>query len=217
VSLSYLPPTRREIVLALRRRGESRARDLAKALGISVGAIRQQLAALQSDGIVRCDERINGPGRPKHFYDLAPAADDLFRQDSRDLVRDLAEFVEHRAPEVMEEFIDTSVGRWEVKIPASAGDRTRELPDRLSWLARWLDDEGFMPTIRVARGSGGFNLTLHNCPLLPLVSGTTRVCDRTQAGMERVFGDCGVTRTEWRGAGDRFCTYRFEAGSGKQG
>lgn len=210
-SLAYMPATRREIVLLLRRRGESRAEELAASVGVSVGAVRQQLSALTSDGFVITRERISGPGRPKHFYGLAPVADDLFRQDGRQIAGGLAAFLEERAPELLDEYLDRDVGRWETKIPAEAGDKARELPDRMSRLARWLDDEGFMPSVRVAKGDGAFDLTLNNCPVLCLAMGSTKVCDRTEEGLRQVFNDVEIIRTEWRGSGDRCCTYRFKA------
>jgi predicted ArsR family transcriptional regulator len=120
-------------------------------------------------------------------------------------------FLEERAPDLLDEYLDTGVGRWEAKIPVEAGDQGRELPDRVSRLARWLDDEGFMPSVRVARGNAGFDLTLNNCPVLCLAMGTKKVCDRTEVGLRLVFSDCEITRSEWRGSGDRCCTYHFEA------
>ena len=52
VSLATLPPTRQTLLRELKRAGEARAETLAEQLGITVSGVRQQLAALQGDGLV---------------------------------------------------------------------------------------------------------------------------------------------------------------------
>ena len=205
--IGFLPPARREVVLALRRAGEARAGDLSGDLDISVGAVRQQLTALHSDGLIARRSQVTGPGRPKHFYTLTPAAEALFRHDCDLVTRSLAEFLTSEAPEVLERFIDLGVGRWESLIPPAASDTAVALKARIQVVARWLDGEGFMPEVRPARD--GYDVVLHNCPVLALASGTPTLCARTSDGLGKVMHDCDMSRPEWRLAGDRRCTYRF--------
>ncbi|MBT5139255.1 MAG: helix-turn-helix domain-containing protein, partial [Acidimicrobiaceae bacterium] len=47
-SLVVLSPTQRQVVVALKRRGEASAEELAEALGITPSGVRQHLAALRA-------------------------------------------------------------------------------------------------------------------------------------------------------------------------
>ena len=49
-TLDTLPATRRALLEVLKRQGRARADELAAALGITVSAVRQHLAALHGDG-----------------------------------------------------------------------------------------------------------------------------------------------------------------------
>ena len=51
--LQAVPPTRRAILVALKRRGPLRAQDLATELDLTTAAVRQQLGRLEGDGLVR--------------------------------------------------------------------------------------------------------------------------------------------------------------------
>src|SRR2546429_4523338 len=49
-SLAGLSVSAREVVLALKKRGEARASEIAAALGITPSGVRQHLSALRADG-----------------------------------------------------------------------------------------------------------------------------------------------------------------------
>ena len=75
--LASLPPTRRELVNLLKKQGTVDADELATRMGLSTSAVRQQLTALQRDGLVTFDEVKHGLGRPRHRYRLTSAGDSL--------------------------------------------------------------------------------------------------------------------------------------------
>ena len=77
-SLATLPTTRRALLTLLKRRGPSTADELASSLAITVSAVRQHLAGLSADRLVRYDEERTGPGRPRHRYELSEDGEDLF-------------------------------------------------------------------------------------------------------------------------------------------
>jgi DeoR family suf operon transcriptional repressor len=84
-----LPGTRRQLLEVLKRRGEARAEELAEALGVTVSAARQHLAALQASQLVAYRELKGTPGRPKHVYHLTPAAEELFPKSYDEFATDL--------------------------------------------------------------------------------------------------------------------------------
>ena len=71
-ALAELPATRRALLIALRKRGEARAEELAEQLDITVSAVRQHLQGLAAADLVAHREERAGPGRPRHVYRLAP-------------------------------------------------------------------------------------------------------------------------------------------------
>src|SRR5471030_2667394 len=73
-----LDGTRGQMVALLRRSART-VEDLATALGLTNNAIRNHLATLERDGIIRQDgvRRSPGAGKPAIVYDLHPDAEPL--------------------------------------------------------------------------------------------------------------------------------------------
>ena len=69
---------RRAILVRLRHDGPSSPESLATALGLSRTGVLQQLHALEAAGLVSRQAVRHGVGRPRHVYDVTPAAQDLF-------------------------------------------------------------------------------------------------------------------------------------------
>src|SRR5918912_4247407 len=96
-----LAPARRELLLALRKRGEARVDELAAALGVTASAVRQQLRALVASELVAFRDEIAGPGRPRRVYRLAPAAEALFPRTYGELSNELLAYVEDEDPALL--------------------------------------------------------------------------------------------------------------------
>src|SRR5450759_2273108 len=88
-SLAGLSVSAREVVLALKKRGEARASEIAEALGITPSGVRQHLSVLRADGLVAYRTIHAGPGRPKFAYFLTEPAEALFPKTYHELVREL--------------------------------------------------------------------------------------------------------------------------------
>ena len=75
----FMESTRGRIV-SLLRRGARTVEELAGALGLTNNAIRNHLATLERDGIVRQEGIRRGPGagKPAIVYELDPDAEPLF-------------------------------------------------------------------------------------------------------------------------------------------
>lgn len=77
---SKLPPqeTRRRVLEVLKRKGPQTAQTLSRTLGITSMGVRQQLNALERDGLIQYRIERKGLGRPGHVYLLTGAGDELF-------------------------------------------------------------------------------------------------------------------------------------------
>src|SRR5690242_15689693 len=86
--------TRQQILDLLRRRGHLTAAELSETLGIGAVGVRQHLALLDRDGLVRTAGVRRGVGRPSHLYALTADAEALFPRRYDRLVMDALAFVE---------------------------------------------------------------------------------------------------------------------------
>src|SRR5487761_802912 len=100
-SLAGLSVSAREVVLALKKRGEARASEIAEALGITPSGVRQHLSALRADGLVAYRTIHAGPGRPKFAYFLTEPAEALFPKTYHELTNEFLEHLEEEDPELL--------------------------------------------------------------------------------------------------------------------
>ncbi|HYQ13730.1 MAG TPA: ArsR family transcriptional regulator, partial [Solirubrobacterales bacterium] len=100
-SLAGLSVPAREVVLALKKRGEARASEIAAALGITPSGVRQHLSALRADGLVAYRTIHAGPGRPKFAYFLTEPAEALFPKAYHELTNEFLEHLEEEDPELL--------------------------------------------------------------------------------------------------------------------
>ncbi len=78
VSREMQSTTRQEILALLQRKGKVTVKDLSQELGITTTGIRQQLVALERDGLINYQEIRRGVGRPRFVYSLSEEAESLF-------------------------------------------------------------------------------------------------------------------------------------------
>jgi predicted ArsR family transcriptional regulator len=76
--LDLLDPTRRAILVALKRLHSATAEEVAAHCFLSVGAARQHLQTLEAQGLIDHEPERRGPGRPRHRYLLTPRGEALF-------------------------------------------------------------------------------------------------------------------------------------------
>jgi len=102
VGLYALSEPRRGVLELIKRSGEASADEIAGAVGVTLSAIRQQLAALEADGLVAHRDERPGPGRPRRRYCLTPAAETLWPKRYGQLANQLLGFVEQDDPNLVQ-------------------------------------------------------------------------------------------------------------------
>ena len=88
-ALAGLSPAQRQVLVALKRRGEATAEDLAEDLGITPSGVRQHLAALKSSGLISSRQVRGRPGRPADIYHSTDLAEAHFSKGSGELAIEL--------------------------------------------------------------------------------------------------------------------------------
>lgn len=209
-ALAELPPTRRALLVALRKRGEARAEELAAELEVTVSAVRQHLQGLAAADLVAHRVDRPGPGRPRHVYRLAPAADALFPRAYGELTVELLDYIGDEDPEL--------VARAFERRRRARVERTRErLADldfdaRVAEVARVLDEDGYLADVEPLPADGpdrpaGWRIREHNCAILAVAQRYGHACGAEIAFLREVLPDADVTRVSHILTGAHACTY----------
>ena len=130
-----LPEGRRNVLYAVRRRGEATAEQVAESLGMTVSGARQHLSALVDDGLAEATETAEPTGRAGAgralVYAVTPTGDALFPKAYGELTNELLGYLDDEEPETVDRALRPPPGRPHGQRPASprrSGDR---------WPTRW--------------------------------------------------------------------------------
>lgn len=203
-TLDTLPATRRALLDTLKRRGEARADELADALGITVSAVRQHLAALHADGLVAHDEVRAGPGRPHHRYRLSERGDNLFPRAYAAIVTDLLVEADAVDPELVAKMFARRRNRRIERANERLAGRSFE--DRIRELTRILDEDGYLAEV-VDQGDGTFRIVEHNCAILEVATRYGAACGTELEFIRAVLPDATVERVAHLLSGGHVCAY----------
>jgi predicted ArsR family transcriptional regulator len=204
---------RRAILVRLRHDGPSSPEALATALGLSRTGVLQQLHALEAAGLVSRQAVRHGVGRPRHVYDVTPAAQDLFPTNYDGLASGLLAAIRSLGGEPLVDEVfaerrrltrDRLRARLDEKVPADAPllDRTREL-------AVIQDEQGYLAEA-VLGADGVIRLVERNCAIHRVSSEHAAACEAELDLFRELLG-APVERETHIAAGDRCCTYRIGA------
>ncbi len=191
---------RRPAVLdLLKLHGPLNAPRLAELRGVALTAVRQQLAALEREGLVRASMERRKIGRPTRLFALTEKAEALFPQGYGALALSLLRQI--RAVD------------GEAKIDALLERRTRDLirlyrarlrgksvAEKWRELARIRAEEGYM-----ARGAAA-GLTEHHCPIASIAREFPQICGFEKRLFEQVLG-AKLERSDHLASGGRACVY----------
>src|SRR5215207_8168952 len=159
-ALAELPATRRALLIALRKRGEARAEELAEQLDVTVSAVRQHLQSLTAADLVAHREERIGPGRPRHVYRLAPAAEGLFPRSYGELTVELLDYIGDEDPDmVARAFERRRRARVERVQERLAG---LHFEARVEEVARVLDEDGYLADVEPLPDGDGWRIREHN-------------------------------------------------------
>jgi DeoR family suf operon transcriptional repressor len=209
-ALSSLPPTRRELLELIKRRGEVDAETLAARLGITLSGTRQHLTALTADGLVTHRRERSGPGRPKHLFALTAAGDALFPRNYVDLANELLAYVEDEDPAMLERIFDKRAQRRLERARLRAEGLT--FPEQVRLVATILDEDGYLADFE-ERPDGTFVITEHNCAVLAVAQKYRHACSTELAFLQALLPAAQVTRIAHRLNGGHVCAYLVEPGS----
>lgn len=209
VALAGLGPGRRGVLTALKARGEATADHLAADLGVTVGAVRQQLGPLSQDGLIAHRDDRPGPGRPRRWYCLTPAAEVLFPKRYGQLTNQLLGFIGEASPAVVTEAFERRALQREERARARLAGRSFD--GVVEELARILDEDGYLADCEQL-GPGAWCITERNCAILDVARQHREACGSELAFLRAVLPGASVERVTHIVAGGHACAYEVRAG-----
>ncbi|GIW18600.1 helix-turn-helix domain-containing protein [Tepidiforma sp.] len=208
--LDLLDPTRRALLVALRRLGGATAEEAAAHCFLSVGAARQHLQSLEAQGLVAHAPLRHGPGRPRHRYLLTAAGEALFPKLDHEALDTLLEAIEQEAPDVRERLlrrlVEGTISRYRPAFEAHG----RGSP--LRGAVAVFEEAGYLPEVRET--PAGIAITLHHCPIADAARRRGLLCEAEARCLAAAFDGLRVARGTFRPGGDATCTYILEPGDG---
>jgi predicted ArsR family transcriptional regulator len=201
---------RREVLYALRTGGPAAPDQVADLVGASRTGVLQQLRTLESAGLVTRSLSRHGVGRPRHVYDLTPAAQELFPANYGALAQSILTAIRSIGGEAL--IRDVFEARRE-HLKARIGGRVAErLPmgaslwDRVREVASYQDETGYLG--RATRDQDGtIWLSEHNCAISGVSNPFPIACEEELQLFGEILG-AKVTRECHIASGGRSCTYR---------
>jgi DeoR family transcriptional regulator, suf operon transcriptional repressor len=193
--------------------GETTAEGLAAELGLTVAAVRQQLATLQEEGLVAYRDDRSRRGRPRRWYCLTPAAETFFPKRYGQLANQLLGFIEEADPAL----VGDAFQRRAEQRRARAETRLigLDFDAAVTELAAILDEDGYLA--RAEKVADGFwRIAELNCAILDVARQHGSACSTELGFIRSVLPGASVERVSHLLSGGRSCAYeiRLEAGRG---
>jgi predicted ArsR family transcriptional regulator len=196
------------LLYTLKSRGPLATGALARALGITVVGIRQQLAKLHAEGFIAFDDQAGKVGRPKRFWRLTAKGHGRFPDTHGDLTVSLIGGIRSIFGEAgLDRLIDAR-REWAVVVYRSALEACAGLEDRVRTVARLRTEEGYMAEFE-AEPDGSFLLIENHCPICAAAKTCQGFCRSELELFRAALGaETSVMRQEHLLSDGRRCVYR---------
>jgi DeoR family suf operon transcriptional repressor len=208
-TMAGLSSAQRQVLTAVKRRGEASADEVAEMLGITPSAVRQHLAILRTGGLVASRQERGRPGRPADLYHSTELGEHLFAAPTTgEFSVELLRHIEDEDPDLIPRlFQRRRRGRVERYREQLAG---KTLGDTVASLAAILDAEGYMADVDRLAGDG-YRLTLHSCAIWAVASHYGLACTTELEFLQEVIPNSDITRVIHKVAGAFICAYEIRA------
>ena len=198
---------RDRVLLQLKTKGALQASALARLLDVTPMAVRQHLAVLEKEQLVRHSDRRGGVGRPARIWEITEQAASRFPDSHADLTVDLLAAIRETLGEqgldrVISARSERQLESYRVHLPGAEAT----IEERLEALVQLRRDEGYMA--EWSSQDGGYLLVENHCPICAAAQICQGLC-RDELGLFRsaLGDDVEVERSEHLLSGARRCAY----------
>lgn len=205
-------PTRKKIILSLKKNGDMSVESLSKEMNITPMGIRQHLLILERKGIVEYFTKKQGVGRPGFLYRLTDLADDLFPKAYEELAVNLLMDVEEKdGREKINELFKRRYEKILAEKISLLSDKS-DLSDRLSTLAESLQEDGCI--VDLEENCNYYRLKQFNCIISKVAFKYKEACTYDLQLFRNLIGE-DVMRQQCLSEGARACVYLIPRNSQK--
>ncbi len=205
-AVAGLSPAQQQVLVALKKRGEASADEIAETVGITPSGVRQHLAALRSAGLVAARQERGRPGRPADLYHSTESAETLFAKAAPDLTLELLEHIEGEDPQLMPRIFERRRRRRVERAREQLSGRT--LGEKVAGLAAIFDEEGYLADYEELPDDN-YRMTLHSCAIWGVASRYGQACTTELTFLRDVLAEAEVERVTHKVAGAYVCGYEI--------
>ncbi len=208
-TLQNRPPAQRTMLNALKKRGSLQTEELAQIANITLSGTRQHLNLLEEDGLISHYEIRNGRGRPKHQYQLTPAADALYPRTYSELTNEILDYLE---PETLATVFTRRRER-RLQQAQTRLEPLKTLQARVQELARILDEDGYLADVTLEET--GYKIVEHNCAIFAVALKYGQACSSELEFIRAALPEADVQRVAHMVAAGHVCAYLVQPKSSR--
>jgi predicted ArsR family transcriptional regulator len=196
--------TKREILLVLKREGQSDLGSLAKHFRISKMAVHKHVQELEDQGLIQRVTLRGAKGRPRHGLQLAPKSANLFPKAYAGVTCAALAYIEEKlGRKAVEEALRR---RQSETLPGYKEQVNAEtLAGRVHQLAQLRDRDGYIAEDKKT-GSSRFEILEHNCPIIAIAENYWEACTVENEMFRKVL-DANVETTHRVVDGANVCRF----------
>jgi predicted ArsR family transcriptional regulator len=181
----FFGSTRGRIVALLRRR-ESTADELASELGLTTNAIRAQIGGMEKDGVVRRIAQRAGATRPSHVFGLSAEMEQLLSRAYIPLLTEFVHVFTAALPAREVERLMREAGRRLAREIANGKLRSGRWPSRIKAASDLLNEE--LGALTHPERNGQYWIRGVSCPLSALTGKHPTVCLAVESFLAEALG-----------------------------
>jgi DeoR family suf operon transcriptional repressor len=196
--------TKREILLVLKRQGQSDLEGLAKHFHISKMAVHKHIQELEEQGLIQRVTLRGAKGRPRHGLQLAAKSSNLFPKAYAGVTCAALAYIEEKlGRKAVEEALRL---RQSETLPVYKEQVNGEtLADRVHQLAQLRDRDGYIAEDKKT-GPSKFEILEHNCPIIAIAENYWEACTVENEMFRKVL-DANVETTHRVVDGANVCRF----------
>src|SRR6266705_4187268 len=196
--------TKREILLVLKREGQSDLQSLAEHLHISKMAVHKHVQELEDQGMIQRVTLRGAKGRPRHGLQLAPEASSLFPKAYAGVTCAALAYIEEK---LGRKAVEEALRRRQIEtLPGYKQQVNAEtLGGRVHQLAELRDHDGYIAEDKKT-GPSKFESREHNCPISAIAENYWEACTVENEMFRKVL-DANVETTHRVVDGANVCRF----------